>query len=150
MIDTFTKEQFEAALPRSLTTGAILWKSEGLIQGEWCYSIRIDDKTKVLIRSSVKEGGESAEIGEDSIRTFLVTTDNKFLGSKVSKWTTRRPGWEERMRENCRSLIRLRRRAGDNKEGKPHLIRRVKKDGANLGRFFAFDPEDPKFFKWLT
>ncbi len=146
MIDYFTKEQFEGALPRHKETKQILWKSEGLVQGEYCYSVKIDDKSKILIRSSIGPSGKSADIGEDSIRTFLVDNENKNLGSKISKWTTRKPGWQDRMLSNCRYIIKLRRAAGDNEGGIPKRILKVKIDGPNKGRFFISEP----MFNWLT
>src|SRR5688572_449905 len=111
MIETFTQEEFEAALPRHKVTQKPLWTYEGFNMGEHCYSVFVDDKTKIYVRSSIDATGKSADTGEDSIRTFLVDKNNKGLGSKISKWTTRKPGWDKRMLENCRYLIRLRRAA---------------------------------------
>jgi hypothetical protein len=151
MIDIFTKEQFEAALPVSKTTGNKLWKYEGFFQGEHCYSVSIDDKSKVFIRSSIGFKGMSADTGEDSIRIFLVNDKNISIGSKINKYTKRTKGWQKRMTDICRYLFRLRRKAGDDPDGNPNIIKKVVKESANKGRFFINKPWNPQnSFEWLT
>ena len=150
MIDTFTKSEFEAsALPTSKTTGEALWTPLGLVDGEYTYAVKIDDVSRIIIRSSIGRDGVSAGCGEDSIRCFLVDNNGKPLGSKVSKWTTRKPGWGERTKENIRTLWRMRKAAGDNTDGTPRRVFKVKKEGPNKGRFFTKDDDGGRFI-WLS
>lgn len=140
MIDTFSLEDFKKALPESKKFPV---KYEGLIGGEHCFSLAVDEESKILIRSSIGANGISADCGEDSIRTFLVDNQNRFLGAKISKYTTRVPGWKERMVNNIRFLAQLKLRAGLGAK-----IMKVKKDGPNKGRFFS--QINNQFGQWLT
>jgi hypothetical protein len=115
MIDQFTKEEFETYLQ----TNHSPFNSLGLVNGEEAYRIPLDNQTSVTIRSSIKADGLSADVGKDSIRCWLMNGD-KPLGSKVSKWTTRQPGWQERLSKNIDQLVLWRALAGDCKEcGQP-------------------------------
>ncbi len=136
MTDVFSKSQFESALPN---TDKFQWKYEGFIQNEHCYSIPADPngKSKVFIRSSIGSNGFAALTGEDSIRVFLVDKDGNSLGSKISKWTTRVKGWEDRLKKVIKELILLRSRAGDDSAGNPLPIFKCGKEGPNKGRFFV-------------
>lgn len=148
MIETFTTTEFTAAaLPTSKTTGQPLWKALGLVDGEYCYAIRIDAVSQIIVRSSIGRDGISAPTGKDSIRCFLVDNAGKSLGSKVSRWTTRLPGWGERTLENIRILWRMRKAAGNNADGTPRPILKVKKEGPNKGRFFT---KGDAGFIWLS
>jgi hypothetical protein len=148
MIETFTTTEFTAAaLPTSKTTGQPLWKALGLVDGEYCYSVKIDDVSEIVVRSSIGRDGISAPTGKDSIRCFLVDNAGEPLGSKVSRWTTRLPGWGERTLENIRILWRMRKAAGNNKDGTPRPILKVKKEGPNKGRFFT---KGDAGFIWLS
>lgn len=98
-VEIFSKEQFEAALPNTVS-----WKCLGLKDGEFAYKMQINDDIFIQIRSSVKANGFSADTGQDSIRAWLVDNNGKPLGSKVLKWTQRIPGWEERMLDVLRIL----------------------------------------------
>lgn len=121
MIETFTREQFEQALPAHKETGEPLWKHAGLVQGEHVYRILIPDTNKrIMIRSSVKGNGISASIGEDSIRLWVEyhyrKIDRWFALGKLDAWTTRKPGWQDRMTGKLRELWRL--ALEDSKNGK--------------------------------
>lgn len=141
MIETFTKAEFEAKLPKSQNFPI---KHEGLIQGEYCYSMLVG-KAKVFIRSSIGPNGVSAGIGQDSIRVFLVDDQNQHIGSKINKWTTRKPGWDFRTIQNCRTLIKLAKLSGADKGG----VKIFKaKTPENKGRFFS--SINGQFIKWLT
>lgn len=144
MIEIFTKEQFETALPDSKNYPV---KYEGIRDGEHCYSVTIDKNSKVFVRSSVKISGVSAGTGEDSIRTYILDSNDQPLGSKVTKWTTREPGWNKRMLENIRFLIRLRNKAGNDEKGNPLPILKVKAETPNKGRYFTKNGNN---FIWLT
>lgn len=121
MIETFTREQFEGALPVHKDTGEPLWKYAGLVQGEHVYRIAIPDTNKrIVIRSSVRRNGVSAGTGDDSIRLWVEYHYRKIdkwlpLG-KLDAWTTRKPGWQDRVTGKLRELWRL--ALEDSKSGK--------------------------------
>ena len=100
MIDQFTKENFETYLE----TNHSPYKYTGLIDGEHTYILSLDNQVSITIRSSVKSNGLSADVGKDSIRAWLVD-ENGPLGSKVNKWTTRQPGWQDRLDNNIKQLV---------------------------------------------
>lgn len=99
MIDRFTKEQFEDALPDG-------WKHAGF-DGEHVYYIPVTDRVGVVVRSSIQIDGRAALSGKDSIRIFLSNnTITKPLAKKIDAWTQRTHGWEERMSSKVTELIR--------------------------------------------
>lgn len=164
-IEHFTKEQFEEALPRHKTTGKPLWEYAGCLDGEHVYTMPVivkgekTPKVQIEIRSSVGANGHSMDTGENSIRAWLTYFDHdsktwKPLGSKVQKYVTRMPGWQERMVGMLRTLYRWRLDAGDCKVcGKPKHIFIVKHDGPNRGRVFARcekDAHQTRSWRWLT
>lgn len=164
MIDHFTKSEFEQALPRHKREGNALCREITPIgSSEFVYLLPIDNKTGIEIRSSVStSSGKSAGSGEDSIRAWLVEytdistitgekTVTKPLGVKATRWTTRLPGWEERLTEVLKTLYGWRKQAGNcSKCGKPKRIAKVKKEGANKGRIFANCFDCKEGFVWLT
>lgn len=144
-IDHFTREQFEDALPKHKKTGESLWACAGLVDGEYEYYVivgTVNDKVQIEIRSSVGPNGRSANTGENSIRAYLTWFDKdtgtwKPLGSKVQKYVTRLPGWQNRLADMLRTLYRWRLLAGNcPKCGKPKGIFKSKTD-ANPGRVYA-------------
>lgn len=151
-IEIFTKEEFEQkALPIHSKTKEKMWEHLGLISGEHAYKIKIDSKSAIEVRSSVGNSGISASTGEDSIRAWIVDSNNLPMGSKVSKWTTRKTGWEIRTKDVLRTLWTWRKKAGDcPKCGEPNKIFKVKKEGKNKGRVFCKCDNCPDSFKWLT
>ncbi len=148
--ELFTKEEFETrALPVHKQTQERLWKELGLIQGEYAYSIAIDPHTNIHLRSSIDSSGICATTGENSIRAWLTDSEGNNLGSKVSKWTTRQPGWDVRTKDVLRTLWGWRKKAGDCPMcGNPKKIFKVKKDGPNKGRVFA-KCDEHEGFTWL-
>lgn len=145
MIDTFTKQEFEEALPRG-------WKYAGFDGGEYTYLYPVDVEVGILIRSSVGSNGYSADAGEDSIRIWLVRRlDESPLGSKLTRWVTRQPHWHIRLENQIKELVSLRQRAGNCSIcNKPKGIFITKKDGPNKGRPFAKCSDDShKSFVWL-
>lgn len=106
-IDTFTREDFEASLP----TG---FRALGLVDGEVTYRLATRGAVEIEVRSSIRADGMSAGSGEDSIRAWLVASaTSKPLGSKVSRWTTRLPGWQARLSAVLHTLMDWRERSGD-------------------------------------
>lgn len=97
-VEIFSRQQFEQALPEGH------WSYSGLVNNEHTYLIRITDDIFITIRSSVDGSDWSADTGEDSIRAWLVDKNGSPLGSKVSKWTNREPGWDKRLLKVLRTL----------------------------------------------
>jgi DNA helicase-2/ATP-dependent DNA helicase PcrA len=123
-----------------------------LKQDEYTYRVAGPDRTvSIEVRSSIGQDGKSAPTGKDSIRAWLVDAkDGKPLGSKVSRWITRKVGWQERLRETLRTLWLWRLRAGDCPQcQKPKGIWKVKKESANKGRPFAKCCHCGNGFVWL-
>ncbi len=148
MIDTFTKEDFEAYLNSNHSP----FEYVGLNKGEHTYSLSLDNQTSITIRSSVRDDSLSADVGKDSIRCWLIEKDNKPLGSKISKFTTRVSGWQKRLSKNIGILVFRRSLFGDCKKcGKPKNIMKAKTE-KNKGRIFARCKNDDHMkssFIWL-
>jgi hypothetical protein len=106
MIELFSKLQFENALPKGY------WTYSGLIEGEHTYKIQITPDIFITIRSSVGSNDWSAETGEDSIRAWLITHNNRVLSVKTQKWVTRSKGWDKRLLDMLRKLWELARVSG--------------------------------------
>lgn len=137
-IAIFNQKQFEQALPRHRQTNAPLWQKLGLIDGEFAYRFSIKPGVHIILRSSIKSNGVSADCGEDSIRAWLVGDDMKPLGSKVSKWVTRLPGWEDRTRDMLRKLWGMGLKIEKcPKCGELKKVFKVKKAGPNKGKLFT-------------
>lgn len=144
MIDQFTKEEFEAYLSQHKP-----FESLGLVDSEYSYLLPLDGQVSITIRSSVKSDGTSADTGKDSIRVWLVDSNGKPLGSKVSKWTNRLPGWKNRLTEVIKTICQWRAAAGDCPEcDRPKGIYKVKKSGPTKGRIFA-KCKQHNHFTWL-
>lgn len=149
-IEQFTAHEFEKELPVHKGTGELLWGFEGLRDGERQYRVTVDEKTVLIVRSSIGASGIAAASGQDSIRIYLARKDNgKPIAVKLSKWTTRVPGWGDRMKEKMREFVRLRKAAGNDRNGEPMEIFKVKKAGPNKGRLFAKSVSTGEFI-WLT
>lgn len=151
MVDIFTKEDFERALPVSrkasispmipASINTKLWKPLGLIGTEYAYIVPVAEKNcdiGIMIRSSVRPDGRSADTGEDSIRCWLVSmTDYKPWGSKVSKYITRVSGWETRLTTTLKTLYKM----ALSIQRCPHCsswmkVFKVKRESVNRGRIF--------------
>jgi hypothetical protein len=147
MVDSFTKEEFEKAFPPHRKDPNAL-KHVGIINGEHCYTYKIDENAQIFIRSSIDSSGKSASAGEDSIRLFLVNRNCAPFASKLNSWVTRVPGWQNRLAESMRKLARLYKAAGLY-NGMPRPIYKAKANTPNQGRFFTPQVGD-LHFKWLT
>lgn len=160
-VEIFTKEQFEQnALPVNKDNGQPLWKYVGLQGGEHAYVVTLPKHNiGIEVRSSVHSDGKSAGTGEDSIRCWLVdATSGQPMGSKVSRWTTRLPGWGERTKEVIRQLWTMGQRmvpcpsckAPDGTDTRLRCYK-VKKEGPNKGKLFLRCPVDGcKHFEWMN
>jgi hypothetical protein len=159
-VEIFTTKEFEEqALPVNKATGVPLWKYIGLQGGEHTYVVTLPKHNiGIEVRSSVHNDGKSAATGQDSIRCWLVDiNDGKPMGSKVSRWTTRLPGWGERTKEVIRQLWQMGLKmvpcpSCKAPAGTDTRLRcfKVKKEGPNKGRLFLRCPVDGcKHFEWL-
>jgi hypothetical protein len=166
-IDVFSRTWFEEKLVdcgwynRDATGDEVLHgvRHLGLIDGEYCYLLEVFDHgcrggdfdgVGVMIRSSVGESGYSGGTGENSIRCWLVDANTlEPLGSKVCRWTTRLPGWEDRAAKIVVRLLDLACLTHDCPGCDTLLhIYKVKKQGPNRGRWFLKCPECGHF-EWL-
>lgn len=158
-VEIFTREQFESALPCHCKTQEKLWQSAGLSEGEYSYNVRPFPSLPyaIHVRSSVKANGISADTGQDSIRAWIVTTTTegkpKPFGSKISRYTTRLPGWQDRLTVILRKLAMLIKQIAPCEScGHDCPPFKVKKDGPNKGRLFSKctnqDCKSPKF-TWI-
>lgn len=154
MIDHFTREQFESALPVHRQTEAPLWAYKGVKSGEHTYSVPVVNGIYITIRSSVRPDGQSAGTGEDSIRCWLEREDGKPVAPKLAKYVTRVPGWPARMRATLAALYKIGlsiKPCPDNPEHGLMRVFRVKKEGDNQGRFFQkCGTEKCGSFEWLN
>lgn len=157
-VDLFSKADFEAALPCYKDTGLPCWSAAGMIQGEEAYLVAFShpDDVRIMVRSSVDASGYSAGCGEDSIRCWLVYSDGtqwRPLGSKVSRWTTRVTGWQERLLTVLRTLASVGLRVRRCPCGAMQGVFKVKKEGKNKGRWFLSCTErgcNRTPFQWLS
>lgn len=138
-IEVFGNEEFEEALPNHRETGEPVWVSLGLMGGEYVYTVPIvENEVYILIRSSVRGDGLSAEVGRDSIRAWLVDKDWQPLGTKVNHWITREAGWQTRLVEMLRNLWERARKAGFcPKCNKARGVFKVRRNNENKGKLFV-------------
>jgi ribosomal protein L37AE/L43A len=103
VIENFSREDFEAALP------AGLWKDSGMDarSRQRVYTVTPFPTIPfgVLVFSSLQHDGSSSHrTGKDSIRCVIVDAAGKPYGGKPVRWIDRRPGWQERLLEYLRHL----------------------------------------------
>lgn len=138
MIERFTLAQFEAALPVHKTLKEPLWQGPVFIKGEYCYTIPVNERCAVTVRSSIGREGIAADTGDDSIRVLLIDiSTGKPLAKKLSKWVTRVPGWANRLTAQIRTLYKIGLKLTSCPQcGKARRYNVVKKEGPNQGRAF--------------
>jgi hypothetical protein len=137
MIDHFTREQFELALPRDKSANS-LCKYNGLVDGEHTYTLTVSVFVKIMIRSSVWGNNRSADTGDDSIRAWLVDMKGNCLSTKTQRWVTRQKGWEKRLIDMLRTLYGWGLKSDVCQFcGKPRHVFKVHKAGPNHNRIFA-------------
>lgn len=111
MIHKFSKEEFEQAL-FNIHPG---YETRGMVAGEECYYIPVNENTRIQVRSSIGKDGFAKESGEDSIRTWLEiykpVENHKYdwqsTGKKVDRLTQRVTGWPDRLKDKIRKLSNL-------------------------------------------
>lgn len=137
MIDRFTREQFEAALPKTVEVAHL-----GLQKGEYSYLLPVTGTPfGIMVRSSVDSTGVTRAVGKDSIRCWIVRVDGVWKGhpwgSKLSQYVTRVAGWQERMLHTLRELWKMCLAIERCPMcGEWMKVFRVKKEGLNKGRTF--------------
>lgn len=109
MIDKFSKEEFEKALPTDKNTGERLWEGPTMIKGELTYTIKVKGTNKrIVVRSSIDSSGFAADAGADSIRLWVEyywqQRDIWRPLAKARSYTTRVSGWDVRMTTKLREL----------------------------------------------
>lgn len=154
-VDLFDKKTFEDALPKLKNTDTPAWTCVGLDKGEYVYLVTLGDTkpAKILVRSSVDSTGWSRATGEDSIRVYVSDANRNPLSGKASRWTTRLPGWQERMNAMIRFMAEMAVKIGPCPRHPQHGLTRlnkVKKDGPNKGRWFLACKEMNCYFEWMT
>ena len=148
-IDRFSKFRFEQALPKD-EDGNKLWHWLGFINGEHVYVMYIPNTNKrVVIRSSIQGNELAAPVGGDSIRHWV---EYKYRGqwhplTKGEKqYTTRVPGWEQRLTEALRELWKL--ALADSKGHVGHKRVTTKPNVANIRSFCKSFPDHPVALAW--
>lgn len=150
-IEIFNREQFEAALPVNKHTGQRMWKHTGIQDGEHTYVVcGHSSLAQIRVRSSIGTNGLAAETGEDSIRCWLeCPTTGQPLAKKYSKYTTRVPGWQARLKVVLHELYKLSMLVRPCPNCKTVTTRlRVAKTEKNAGRMFRSCP-NCNYFDWL-
>lgn len=167
-IDTFTTDEFDKTIREIVFPHEV--ELLGVIDGEYCYLIKINHNIGIYVRSSIGRDGYSATVGEDSIRVFLVQYSairtllshklsykvyrTDYLGKAGGRWTTRVKGWQNRLRKVIRELIEWTNKAQycPHCKDQPLHFFKVKKEGKNKGRIFATCPNKyhDKVFIWIT
>lgn len=133
-VDIFGRPEFEAAL----TATGREWRHKGVVKGEHVYLVAANHGLLIEVRSSI-HGDTSADCGDDSIRSWLVTTDGKPVGGKMQRWVTRVPGWDRRLVAMLKKQVEMSNNFSPCPVcGKTPVVS-VKKD---KGKAFIFCPDD--------
>ncbi len=144
-VDTFTKDQFDAALPQLPRTSAFE-------AGQWVWTLPVRSGMAIKVYSGIGASGVSAGCGEDSIRAVIVRTgDGRVYGSKLKRWVTRQPGWRARMTDMLRAMWKLALLTGPCNCGGCVGVYVARKAGPNKGRMFRkCDGAKCRVFEWLV
>lgn len=112
MIDRFSKEEFEQALPKE--GNRQFWEYIGTCGHEYIYAIPVGSKKlrpddlQIRIHSSVNVATNIADdTGQNSIRCYLYSPKyDRPIGNSECDWVTRVSGWEGRMLKLLRLLYK--------------------------------------------
>jgi len=155
-VDTFTKTQFEDAIETICTHVRYQLRWEEMktyrVGKEFVYEIPTSHLSIILvIHSSVNTITlESDGSGENSIRVWVKDPyTNKPLMGKTQKWITRVEGWESRLMQVITDLLSKIMQVDfcDDCRNFEHIYK-VRKEGANKGRFFK-RCQCKNSFEWL-
>ena len=135
-IERFTRFEFERVLDKIF--GRDSWETAATY-GEIKYAGWIGGGKKVQVMSSINPITEIADdTGENSIRVWVTDNKKQPLMPKINHWTTRLPGWQERLE----SQVQLLKNTAEKLEwckvcnDFEHLWK-VKKHNENRGKLFA-------------
>lgn len=149
MIDVFTPEYFDSALPKDKKTGGKLFHKLGVINGEHCWSMAMPNpRIRIVIRSSIKPNGLSADVGEDSIRIMLQVVHKNLwvnIGKGPDAYTTRVPGWEKRLEDKIKTVFYKAKTIKQRFEDTEVVRFSTKGQKENIGRPCVVEPR----FRWL-
>ena len=106
-IEHFRTTDFHNALPKNKNTNEEMCNHVGVVWGEHSWTMPVKDGVQIFIHSSIAPNGHSADYGENSIRAWLADIQLKPLGSKVQKYITRTPGWQNRLTVMLRKLYMM-------------------------------------------
>ena len=137
-IEQFTREQFEAALPRHRVTGVQLWRLAS-VDSEYVYQMHVGGKVYINIRSSVNAYTGVADAAcQNSIRCWISLVDGTPLSNKTQTYITRVRGWEARLKDMLRDLWEMAVKiTAPCTCGQQKSVYLSKKPGPNLGRRFT-------------
>lgn len=128
-VEIFGIEQFKQALPENSSIPFMR-------DGEYCFNIPVTEYGVIQVRSSIGIDGKSADCGENSIRVYILDTNGNPLGGKLVRWTTRQPGWQERLGALLDRLIPYCEQVGPCPVCSRIMRINVTKAGSNKGRPF--------------
>lgn len=145
--EKYSKDEFYQAL-----LAIAPFQEEGLVMGEWCYQLNLG-KARLSIRSSCDSSGFARDTADDSIRFVLIANTNtvhKVLTKNETIYTTRLPGWQDRIKKKIEYAISLRQQAGDCRVcGEPLVINKISKQGKNFGKTVAWCPVSFDHKMWV-
>ncbi len=136
-IERFTREEFEGVLD-DIFKRHNWWLMEGWGR-ELGYIGSIGNGKQIRIMSSIKSDRNVADvIGKNSIRVWLTDEHNKLLMPKINHWTTRLPGWQERLKSQVQLLTNMAEKLLWCKACHAfETVWKVKKNNRNKGKLFA-------------
>jgi len=150
-VDRFSKERFEAALPRIGEDGVAFRRFVRFEGNQFIYRYQITSTVFLTIYSSIDSTGLARETAEDSIRFTITDVNGSPLSNKLQTWVTRVKGWEARVVLMFERMLVMAKIAGTpchcGQSTRKVFI--VKKDGPNKGRLFVNCPACGQF-DWLT
>lgn len=155
MIDRYSRETFENQLPKNTRTQEPLWTCDGLVSGEYVYTLNFGSRCGdvIKIRSSIRSNDLAAPSGEDSIRIWIEMPSGSPVFGKLQKYVTRTPGWSKRLWGQLKAIRELYNEIGPERLctgcGERLTIRKVRKNTNNKGRMFVTH-DTCSYFEWIT
>lgn len=155
-IETFTQADFV----KVFEDAQLHFDDRGWQYGERVYDITLDTHSSIRIRSSIRNDGQSAEVGKDSIRCWLVTDTGESIISKSASqklqdehYITRVPGWQERLIKKIEYLRLLKLNIGNCLNcGHARIVLVASRNAKpqNVGKLFSTCPHCKKFGNFLN
>ena len=135
-IERFTRDEFEEILDEIFEQN---WQLDSGKWGEIGYVGAIGNGKFIRIMSSINSKRNVADsTGKNSIRVWLTDEHNKPLMPKINHWTTRLPGWQERLKSQVQLLTNMAKSLKWCDECYSfETVWKVKKNNKNKGKLFA-------------